>query len=107
LIFKNREIKIIKSYASSAIRTRNPWVLRLRNTCAIGCAKKTAENVFKLETVLKYRDLNVEKKMWRVCFNQSAHSGLWTKSVSKRAMVVNKEIAIRSALSIAPSHSHP
>ena len=25
----------------------NPWVLRLRNTCAIRCAKKTAENVFK------------------------------------------------------------
>jgi len=23
-----------------------PWVLGLRNTCGIGCAKKTAENVF-------------------------------------------------------------
>ena len=28
------------------IRTRNPWVLRLRNSCAIGCAKNTEENVF-------------------------------------------------------------
>jgi len=43
LIFKNKEIK---SYASGGIRTRNPWVLRLRNTCTIGCAKKTAENAF-------------------------------------------------------------
>ena len=37
----------LKSKGSGGIRTRNPWVLRLRNTCAIGCAKKTAENVFK------------------------------------------------------------
>jgi len=55
LNFKNSEIKKIKSYASCGIRTRNPWGLRLRNTCAIGCAKKTAENVFyeQLEEVLK------------------------------------------------------
>ena len=38
LILKNSEIKKIKRYASS---------LSLRNTCAIGCTKKTAENVFK------------------------------------------------------------
>ena len=36
-------------YASGGIRTRNPCVLRLRNTCAVGCAKKTAENVFKID----------------------------------------------------------
>jgi len=36
------------------IRTRNPWVLRLWNTYAIGCAKKTAENVLKL----RITDLN-------------------------------------------------
>jgi len=36
-----------KSNASSGIRTRDPWGLSLRNTHAIGCAKKTAENVFK------------------------------------------------------------
>ena len=46
LIFKNREIKKIKGYASGGIRTRNSWDLRLRNTCVIGCAKKTAENEF-------------------------------------------------------------
>ena len=48
LNFEKREIKKIKSYASSGIWTCNPWVLRLRNTCAIGCAcaKKTVENVF-------------------------------------------------------------
>ena len=39
-------VKKIKSYASCGIRTRNPWGLRLRNTCAIGCAKKTAKNVY-------------------------------------------------------------
>jgi len=38
--------KKIKRYDFVGIRTRNPWVLRLRNTCAIECAKKTAENVF-------------------------------------------------------------
>ena len=52
LNFKNSEIKKLKSYASSGIRTRNPCGLRLRNTCAIGCTKKTAENVFKLSYVL-------------------------------------------------------
>ena len=41
--FKNSEIKKIKSYASNGIRTRTPWGVRLRNTCAIGCAKKTPE----------------------------------------------------------------
>ena len=44
---KNSEIKKIKSYASNGIRTRNPCGLKLRNTCVIGCAKKTAEHVFK------------------------------------------------------------
>ena len=44
--------KFKKSYASSGIRTLNPWGLRLRNTCAIGCAKKTTENVFKLKVVI-------------------------------------------------------
>jgi len=34
------------SYPSGGTRTRNPWVLRLLNTCAIWCAKKTAKNVF-------------------------------------------------------------
>ena len=43
LNFKDSEIKKLKSYASSRIRTRNPWCLRLRNTCAIGCAKIIAE----------------------------------------------------------------
>ena len=43
LNFKISEIKKIKSYASSGIRTHDSWNLRLRNTCA----KKTAENVFK------------------------------------------------------------
>jgi len=47
MIFENREIKKIKSYVSGGIHTRNPWVLRLRNTCTIGCAKKTADNIFK------------------------------------------------------------
>ena len=46
-VVKNRDIKKIKSYASGGIHTRISWGLRLRNTCAIGCAKKTAENVFK------------------------------------------------------------
>ena len=46
LNFENREIKKTKSCASGGVLTCNPWVLRLRNTCAIGCAKKTAENVF-------------------------------------------------------------
>ena len=44
---KNREIK--KSRLRLwwvSIRILNPWVLRLWNTCAIGCAKKSAENVF-------------------------------------------------------------
>ena len=31
-----------------SLRWDSTWVLRLRNTCAIGCAKKTAENVFNL-----------------------------------------------------------
>ena len=40
--------------ASSGTQTRNPWGLRLWNTCAIGCAKKTAKNFFNntLETFL-------------------------------------------------------
>ena len=42
LNLKNSEITKIKSF--------DPLVLRLRNTCAIGCAKKTAEKVFKEET---------------------------------------------------------
>ena len=44
LNFKKREIKILKSYISSVIRTRNPNGWRLRKTCAIGCAKKMAGN---------------------------------------------------------------
>jgi len=45
LIFKIEELKI---YASIGIQTRNPWDLRLQNTCEIGCAKKTDENAFKV-----------------------------------------------------------
>jgi len=41
LNFKNRDIQ------KQNVQTRNPWVLRLRNTCAIGCSKKTAKNIFK------------------------------------------------------------
>ena len=29
-------------------KKRNPWVLRLRNTCALRCSMKTAENAFKV-----------------------------------------------------------
>ena len=43
-----------RSYASGGIRTRNPWALRLLNTCAIGCAKKTAENAFKYWPILTH-----------------------------------------------------
>ena len=43
--------KKINSYASSGIVTHNPWGLRLRNTCAIGCANKTAEIAFKQNLV--------------------------------------------------------
>ena len=50
--FKKRWNK--KSYASSGIRTRNPWALSLWNTCAIGCAKKTAENIFNYWYIIKY-----------------------------------------------------
>ena len=42
-LFKTREIKKIKSYASVGIRTCNPWVWATEHL--IGCAKKTAENV--------------------------------------------------------------
>jgi len=53
LNFKNREIKKLKNYTSSGIRTRNTWVLRPQNTCAILCAKKTAENVFNINEIVK------------------------------------------------------
>ena len=43
--FKSSEINLKKS--SIGIRTRNLCGLRLPNTCALGYAKKTAENVFK------------------------------------------------------------
>ena len=56
------EIKKIKSYASSGIPIRNPGLLRLRNTCARGCAKKTADNVFKhrkTHTLYCQRTMNI------------------------------------------------
>jgi len=61
LNFKNSENKKIKS----GIRTHNPWCLRLRNTCAIGCAKKTAENIFKntnIYAVFKDDTANIEEE---------------------------------------------
>ena len=53
---KKSEIKKI-SYATSGIRTRNPWSLGVRNTCAIGCAKETAENVFKSSVIHQHQHL--------------------------------------------------
>ena len=44
---KNKQWSEILKYLTVGIRTHNPWRLRLRNTCAIGCAKKTPEYVFK------------------------------------------------------------
>ena len=40
-----------KSYVYCGTLTRNRWVWRLRNTSAIGCAKKTAENTFNVDRV--------------------------------------------------------
>ena len=49
--YKIEKVKKRKSYVSCGTRTRNRWVWRLRNTRAIGCAKKTAENAFNVDRV--------------------------------------------------------
>ena len=57
---KNIEIKKIKSYASSGIRTRNPWGLRLRNTCVIVAQRKLPKTSLKNPANLSKSDYLVK-----------------------------------------------
>ena len=57
---KNIEIKKIKSYASSGIRTRNPWGLRLRNTCVIEAQRKLPKTSLKTPANLSKSDYLVK-----------------------------------------------
>ena len=66
------------------IRNRNSWGLRLHNTCAIGCAKKTTENVYKdivmltdfLQVVFKFTILIYTIPLSDFDVRSSSHSPL-------------------------------
>ena len=64
LIFKNREIKKNKKLRLRWDSNPQPLGLMLWNTCAIGCSKKTAENVFKEDT-----------NIWNTISNKSLQTG--------------------------------
>jgi len=49
-----------KSYASSGIRTRNPWGLRLRNTCVIVAQRKLPKTSLKNPANLSKSDYLVK-----------------------------------------------
>ena len=81
------------------IQTRNPYVLRLRNTCAIGCAKKTSENAFK--SFLCYI---IQLNLWLLLFLVNISIHIWshynkeTPSLSGRIIIVSISSRIRNVL---------
>ena len=81
------------------IQTRNPYVLRLRNTCAIGCAKKTSENAFK--SFLCYI---IQLYLWLLLFLVNISIHIWshynkeTPSLSGRIIIVSISSRIRNVL---------
>jgi len=93
---------ILFNYASGGIRTRNPWVLRLRNTLAIGCCQKRLRitivfdwDVYKLKSfsmsiILHVIMCNVSlscrmpwvervESTWETAYTDACTSGLWKK----------------------------